>query len=81
MRTSSVEAAQGALEMVHLNVQAPARPVSPEVGELGVVIVPVPEINVHNPVPTAGVFPARVAAVPHTDWSGLQQQRLAHYFL
>lgn len=32
---------------------------------IGLVIVPVPETNVHDPVPTAGAFPASVAvAVP-----------------
>ena len=38
-------------------------PVTPEVGEVGVVIVPVPAINVHNPVPTPGAFPANVEVV------------------
>jgi hypothetical protein len=65
--TSSVEAVQGALEIVHLKVLAPMpRAVSPEVGDEGVVIVPAPEINVHNPVPDAGVFPAKVAVVAQT---------------
>jgi hypothetical protein len=67
INTSSVEAVQGALEIVHLKVLAPTpRAVSPEVGEEGVVIVPAPEINVHNPVPDAGVFPAKVAVVAQT---------------
>jgi hypothetical protein len=65
--TSSVEAVQGALEIVHLKVLAPTpRAVSPEVGDEGVVIVPAPEINVHNPVPDVGVFPAKVAVVAQT---------------
>jgi hypothetical protein len=65
--TSSVEAVQGALEIVHLKVLAPTpSAVSPEVGDEGVVIVPAPEINVHNPVPDAGVFPAKVAVVAQT---------------
>ena len=33
------------------------------VGDDGSLIVPVPEINVQIPVPTAGVFPAKVAVV------------------
>ncbi len=50
--------------MVHWNVLVPtANPVTPEVGELGVVIVPVPAIKVHNPVPTTGVLPAKVEVV------------------
>ena len=62
--TSSVLGVQGALEIVHLKVFAPTpNPVSPEVGEEGVVIVPEPAINVQVPVPTAGVFPANVAVV------------------
>jgi hypothetical protein len=69
--TSSVEAVQGALEIVHLKVFAPTpSPVSPEVGDEGVVMVPVPEINAHNPVPTPGAFPARVVVVAQTFWSG-----------
>ena len=38
----------------------------PDVGEVGVVIVPAPLIKVHKPVPTTGVFPASVAVVPQT---------------
>ena len=63
--TSSVEGVQGGLEIVHVNVAVPGTlsPVTPEVGEVGVVIVPVPTI-VHNPV-SGGVtaFPANVAVV------------------
>jgi len=36
----------------------------------GVVTEPLPAITVHTPVPTTGVFPARVALVEQTDWSG-----------
>src|ERR1017187_2560302 len=39
-------------------------PVIPEVGDAGVVIAPVPEILVHNPVPFTGVFPARFPTPP-----------------
>ena len=58
------EAAQGGFEMVHAKTLVPAvSPVMPDVGELGVVIVPGPEIFVHKPVPTAGAF-AAIVAVP-----------------
>ena len=40
-------------------------PVTPDVGELGVVTVPVPLISVHVPVPIVGLLPANVAVVPH----------------
>ncbi len=71
MTTSSKESGQGAFEMVHRNVLGPMpRPVIPEVAEVGVVMFPAPEINVHKPVPTKGVFPARVAVVAHRVWSG-----------
>ena len=41
-------------------------PVTPEVAEAGVVIVAVPLVTVHNPVPVLAVFPAKVkAAVLH----------------
>ena len=40
---------------------AEVNPVTPEVGEVGVVIVAVPLSNDHTPVPTVGVLPAKVA--------------------
>ena len=60
-----VEAVQGELEMVHCKVTEPdaANPVTPEVGEPGVVIVAVPETTDHVPLPTVAVFPAKVAVV------------------
>jgi len=65
MTTSSKEAAQAGLVMVQRNVtEAPTvKPVTPEVGEEGEVMVAVPANTVHVPVPTAGVLPARVAVV------------------
>src|SRR3990172_9067266 len=70
MFTLSKEAAQGALLMVHLKVFVPTpNPVRPEVGEVVVVIVPVPEISVHIPVPTAGALPASVAVAAQIVWS------------
>lgn len=68
--TSSEEEAHGELDIVHLNVVAPRpRAVTPEVGEVAVVIVADPDTTVHKPVPVAGVFPASVAVVAHTLWS------------
>ena len=66
--TSSVTAAHGAFETVHRKVlDAPAvRPVTPDVGEAGVVIAPVPAIFVQVPDPCAGVFPAKVAVDAQT---------------
>lgn len=56
------EEVQGALEMVHWKTLAPApKAVTPEVDDDGVVIVPIPLTSVHIPVPTTGVFPAKVA--------------------
>ena len=59
-------------EIVHLKVFVPkANPVTPEVGEVGVVTVAPPAITVHTPAPTVGVFPASVAVVnAQRDWSG-----------
>ena len=34
------------------------------------VMVPVPLINVHTPVPTVAVLPAKVAVLGHTVWLG-----------
>jgi len=67
MVISSVDEVHGPFEMVQRKVLAPTlKPVTPEVGEEGVVTTPVPAITVHVPVPTAGVFPASVAVVAHT---------------
>lgn len=50
------------LLMVHLNVFVPMPiPVTPEAGEYGSVMVAVPEITDHIPVPVAGIFPSKVA--------------------
>ena len=51
--------------MVHSKIFEPDPiPVTPELGEAGLVIIPEPLTSVHNPVPVTGVFPARVAVVP-----------------
>ena len=44
-------------------------PVTPLVGLEGVVTVPVPAVTVHNPVPTVGVFAAKVAVGLQIVWS------------
>ena len=61
---SSVEVGQEPPEIVHLSVVEP-KPiaVSPELGEEGVVIVAVPEILVHVPVPVVATLPASVVVV------------------
>lgn len=63
--TSSVEAVQGAFEIVHRSTAVPGtdKPVTPEMGEPGVVIVAAPETTDHVPVPITGVFAANVAVV------------------
>ncbi len=59
MITSSVDGVQLPLEIVHLNVFAPtAKPVKPEDGLPGDVMVPLPLTRLQLPVPTAGEFPA-----------------------
>ena len=68
----SVDVAHGLLLMVHTRVALvpTVMPVTALVGELGVLIVAVPDINVHKPVPTAGVFAAKVLLVTlHRPWS------------
>lgn len=70
MTTVSLEGAQLPLLIVHTKAFEPrASPVTPDAGFVGVNTVAGPEITVHNPVPTAGVFPASVAAESHTVWS------------
>ena len=59
--------------MVQVAVSAPdgepVTPVTPDTGSLVVVIEPVP-VEVHKPVPTVGVFPAKVKVdVLHLFWS------------
>jgi len=73
--TSSVEGVQGELEIVQRSVAVPAtaKPVTPEVGEVGVVMVAVPETTDHTPVlGGVAVLPANVAMVtPQAGfWSG-----------
>ena len=59
---ASVLGVQVPLVIVHTNVFTPVvNPVTPLVGELGVVTVADPAVTVHAPVPITGVFAAKVA--------------------
>jgi hypothetical protein len=56
-----VDEAHGGFEMVHAKIFIPiANPVMVVFSILGLVIIPVPEINVQYPVPTVGVLAAIV---------------------
>src|SRR5438445_2284636 len=72
MDTFEVESAQVPLWIVHRNTLAPyPKPLTPELGLLGVVIVPLPLTKLHVPVPTVAVFPASVAVqVSQKLWFG-----------
>ena len=71
MLIASVLGGQVPLVIVHTNVFTPVvNPVTPDVGLLGVVTTPVPAVTVHAPVPTTGVFAAKVAVAEHIVWSG-----------
>ena len=63
--TSSAET-QVPFVTVHRRVRVPLvdKPVTVVVGELGVVMKPVPLTKVHAPVPTLGVLAAIVAVAP-----------------
>ena len=67
---ASVLGVQVPLLIVHTKVFTPVvKPVTPLVGELGVVTVAVPAVTVHAPVPTVGVFAANVAVGEQIVWS------------
>jgi hypothetical protein len=71
--TWSALGGQDPLEIVHLRTADASEksPVTPEVGEDGLVMLANPLTTVHNPVPINGVFPARVVeAWLHSCWSG-----------
>ena len=60
--TSSEDAKQVPLEMVHLKTFVPKpKFVKPDEEELGEVMVPCPDIIVHKPEPTIGLLPESVA--------------------
>ena len=56
--------------MVQVKVFTPVvNPLTPLVGLEGVVTVPVPAVTVQSPVPTVGVFAAKVAVAAQMVWS------------
>ena len=60
--TVEEEDAQGELEMVHWKIFVPnPKPVIEVVGESELVIVPLPDTNDHDPVPTTAGFAAIIA--------------------
>ena len=66
MVMASVLGVQVPLLIVHTKVFTPVvKPVTPLVGELGVVTVAVPAVTVHTPVPTVGAFAAKVPVGEH----------------
>lgn len=68
--TVSLEDGHEPLVIVQTNLLAPVlRPVTAEVGDTGVVIVALPVITVHAPVPIEGAFPPSVVELEHTVWS------------
>ena len=67
---ASVLGVQVPLLIVHANVLTPVvNPVTPLVGLVGVVTVAVPAVTIHTPVPTVGVFAAKVAFGEQIVWS------------
>jgi hypothetical protein len=60
--TLDAEAVHGLLLIIHRKTFGPVpRPVMVVLGSAGLVIVPLPEIRVHKPVPVTGVFADIVA--------------------
>ena len=71
MVIASVLGGQVPLLIVHTNVLTPAvKPVTPDVGDVGVVTIPDPAVTVHIPVPTVGVLAASVVVAEQMVWSG-----------
>ena len=62
MVIASVLGGQVPFVIVHTNVFTPVvKPVTPLVGDVGVVTVAVPAVTVHAPLPTVGAFAASAA--------------------
>ena len=70
MVTLSNDAAHTPLEIVHLKTLFPMEsPDTPEVGEVALSKMAVPEITVHSPDPIIGELAERVATVEQIVWS------------
>ena len=70
MVTLSNDAAQTPFEIVHLKILFPTEsPDTPEVGEVTLSKMAVPEIMVQIPVPTDGELAESVATVEQIVWS------------
>ena len=66
----SNDAAQTPLEIVQLKILFPTeRPDTPDVGEVALLKVPVPEMTVQIPEPIKGAFPFNAATVLQIVWS------------
>ena len=63
--TSSIDVPQLPFVIVHLNLVVPpiVKPVTPLLGSLASVTVPVPDCVAHKPVPVTAVLPANVVVV------------------
>lgn len=73
MTTESTEGAHVPFDIVHVSMLAPLpMAVSVDDADVGAPSVPAPDTTVHNPVPIAGVFPARVVEPGATQmfWFG-----------
>ena len=70
MVTLSNEAAHTPFEIVHLKTLFPTEsPDTPEVGEVALTKIAVPEITDQSPDPIIGEFAERVATVEQIVWS------------
>ena len=70
MVIASVLGGQVPFVIVHTKVFTPVvNPVTPDVGELGVVTVAVPAVTVHIPIPTVGALAASAAVGLQMVWS------------
>ena len=64
---SSDVGVQTPLVIVQRNVFTPiVKPVTPDVGDVGVVTVAPPVMTVHAPIPIPGALPASVAVLAHS---------------